>query len=240
MAGGAYVALTGLRSRIEQLDRLAADIANAGTAGYKAERVTSVAVDRPDFGRALESAVDVAAGPGHLDFRKGSVAITGRDLDVALDGAGFFEIEAPAGARYTRNGQFTRSGDGRLVTSDGLPVMGEKGPITLADGPVVIETDGTVRADGVIAGRLRVVDFDDYTRLAREDAGRFRAGTGAGPRLTTDPLVRSGALEQSNVSLPERMVQLTETARAFEGLQRGLSLLLNDIDGRAISELNRR
>jgi flagellar basal body rod protein FlgG len=240
MAGGAYVALTGLRSRIEQLDRLAADIANAGTAGYKAERVTSVAVERSDFGRALESAVDVAAGPGRLDFRTGSIAVTGRDLDVALQGAGFFEIETPAGPRYTRNGQFTRSGNGRLVTSDGLAVMGEKGPITLAEGPVVIEADGTVRADGVIAGRLRVVDFDDYTGLAREEAGRFRAGAGTPPRRRTDAVVQGGALEQSNVSLPERMVQLTETARAFEGLQRGLSVLLNEIDGRAISELNRR
>ena len=68
MAGGTYAALSGLRTRMEQLDRLASDIANAKTAGYKAERVTLNAAERPDFGRALQSAIDVAPGPGHLDF----------------------------------------------------------------------------------------------------------------------------------------------------------------------------
>ena len=74
MAGGTYAALSGLRTRMEQLDRLASDIANAKTAGYKAERVTTNAAERPDFGRALQAAVDVTPGPGHLDFRPGSIA----------------------------------------------------------------------------------------------------------------------------------------------------------------------
>jgi flagellar basal body rod protein FlgG len=240
MAGGAYVALSGLRSRVEQLDRLASDIANTGTAGYKAERVTSVAVNRPDFGQVLESAVDVAAGPGRLDFRSGSFSTTGRDLDFALEGTGFFVVDTPAGPRYTRNGQFNRGADGRLMTADGFSVLGQNGPITLANGSVTAEADGTVRAGGVVAGRLQVVDFDDYTQLAREDAGRFRAVGNAMPRPKPGTLVRAQSLEQSNVSLPERMVQMTEAARAFEALQRGLALLFNDVDLRAISEFGRR
>jgi flagellar basal body rod protein FlgG len=240
MAGGAYVALTGLRSRIEQLDRLAGDIANAGTAGYKSERVTTVAVNRPNFGQALETAIDVAAGPGNLDFRSGSFAVTGRDLDMALEGPGFFVLDTPNGPRYTRNGQFNRSADGRLVTNDGLEVQGENGPIELGVGPVTLESDGTVRAAGIVAGRLRVVNFADYGVLAREDAGRFRAAANAVVTEAAGALVRGKTIEGSNVSLPERMVQLTEAARAFEGLQRGLSVLFNDVEGRAITELGRR
>jgi flagellar basal body rod protein FlgG len=240
MAGGAYVALTGLRSRVEQLDRLAGDIANTGTAGYKSERVTTVAVNRPNFGQALETAIDVAAGPGHLDFRSGSFAVTGRDLDMALEGPGFFVLDTPLGPRYTRNGQFSRSADGRLVTNDGLEVQGDGGSLTLGGGPVTVESDGTVRAAGAVAGRLRIVDFDDYGVLAREDAGRFRAQGNATPAAAKGTLVRGRTIEGSNVSLSERMVQLTEAARAFEGLQRGLSVLFNDVDGRAISELGRR
>jgi flagellar basal-body rod protein FlgF len=241
MAGGAYTALSGLRTRIEQLDRLASDIANAGTAGYKAERVTTVSSERPDFGRALQSAIDVAPGPGRYDFRAGSVVSTGRSLDVALDGPGFFTIDTPAGPRYTRNGNFDRRADGLLVTADGLEVQGEKGPIRLqADGPVQIDNDGTVRAGGVIAGRLRVVDFDDYTGFAREESGRFRAAPGRTPIARPGTMVRGGALEQSNVSMVERMAQLTEVGRGFEALQRGLSVLMNDVDGRAINELGRR
>ena len=73
MAGGAYVALSGLRSRSDHLERLAADIANAGTSGYKAERGTTSAAERPTFDRMLESAIDVAPGPSQLDFQSGVV-----------------------------------------------------------------------------------------------------------------------------------------------------------------------
>jgi flagellar basal body rod protein FlgG len=225
---------------MEQLDRLAADIANAGTAGYKAERVSHVAVPRPDFGQVLESAVDVAAGPGRLDFRAGALATTGRDLDVAIEGRGFFVVDTPAGQRFTRNGQFDRRADGTLTTTDGMPVLGENGPIKLADGPTTVESDGTLRSGGVVAGRLRIVDFEATDGLAREDAGRFRAAAGASPKALPSATLRGQALEQSNVSLPERMVQLTEAARSFEALQRGIAVMLNDVDGRAISEFGRR
>ena len=79
MAGGAYIALSGLRSRAEHLERLASDIANAGTSGYKAERGTTSAAERPTFDRMLESAIDVAPGPSQLDFQSGVLVPTGRD-----------------------------------------------------------------------------------------------------------------------------------------------------------------
>jgi flagellar basal-body rod protein FlgF len=242
MAGGAYVALSGLRTRIDQLDRLAADIANVNTAGYKGERVTTTKVDRPDFGQTLQTAVDVAAAPGVLDMRKGSFTATGRDLDIALEGSGFFAIDTPAGTRYTRNGSFTRRADGTLTTSDGMTVQGDNGsPIRLAadHGPVAIESDGTIRSGDEVAGKLKIVDFDDYSTLAREDSGRLRAGIAARD-ASPNTQVRGGMLEQSNVSVVERMAQLTEVNRSFEALQRGVSMLLNDVDGRAISELGRR
>jgi flagellar basal-body rod protein FlgF len=242
MAGGAYSALSGLRTRLAQLDRIAADIANAGTAGYKTERVPTVEARRPDFNQVLQTAIDVAAAPGLVDFRDGSIQTTGRDLDVALEGRGFFEVETSEGVRYTRNGQFSRRPDGTLVTADGGVVRGDTGkPITVGQGAIGIEPDGSVRAGGELAGKLKVVDFGDYVGLRREEAGRFRAE--AASVLTAAPAtsrVRGGALESSNVQLPERMVQLTEVSRAFEALQRGITTLMNDIDGRAITELGRR
>jgi flagellar basal-body rod protein FlgG len=241
MAGGTYSALSGLQTRLAQLDRIAADIANAGTAGYKTERVPTVEARRPDFGQVLQTAIDVAAAPGLIDFRDGQVQTTNRDLDVALDGRGFFEIDTPQGVRYTRSGQFSRQPDGTLVTADGNVVRGEGGsPIVLGPGAIAFEPDGTVRAGGVLAGKLKVVDFSDYVGLRRE-GNHFRAQTGvtatAAPQTSR---VLGGALEASNVQLPERMVQLTEVSRAFEALQRGITTLMNDVDGRAISELGRR
>jgi flagellar basal body rod protein FlgG len=239
MAGGAYIALSGLRTRIDQLDRVAADIANAGTAGYKSERVTTLAVERPDFGRALQSAVDVVARPGRLDMRSGTLLPTGGELNMALEGPGFFQVETPNGIRLTRNGQFDRRADGTLITADGLPVVGEAGPIKIGKGDITVQTDGTVRAGATVAGKLAVVDVADYDGLRREDHGRFRyAGSGQPTRVETP--IRAGSLEQSNVSLVERMAQMTEVGRSFEALQRGLTVLLNDVELRAITEIGRR
>jgi flagellar basal-body rod protein FlgF len=247
MAGGAYTALSGLRARIEQLDRIAADIANVGTAGYKSERTTTVAAHRQDFGRALETAIDVAAGPGRVDFRSGLLTPTGRDLDFAIEGNGFFEVQTPAGVRYTRNGQFELKSDGTLVTRDGMPVLGverqgrtDRTLRAPAGGPVAVDAQGNVQADGVTIGRLSLVEFADPTRLVREDAGRFRASAGASPRPADESSVRGGAIEQSNVSLVERIAHMTEVSRSFQALQRGLSVMLNDIEGRAINEFGKR
>lgn len=241
MAGGTYSALSGLQTRLAQLDRIASDIANSGTAGYKTERVPTVEARRPDFDQVLQTAIDVAAAPGLIDFRDGSLQTTNRDLDVALDGRGFFEIETAQGPRYTRNGQFSRRPDGTIVTADGNIVRGENGaPIVVGEGAIAFEPDGTVRAGGVPAGKLKIVDFGDYIGLRRE-GGHFRAEAGATPTAAPGTSrVRGGALESSNVQLPERMVQLTEVSRAFEALQRGITTLMNDVDGRAISELGRR
>jgi flagellar basal-body rod protein FlgG len=240
MAGGIYTALSGMQARLDQLDRLASDIANVGTAGYKAERTSTIAAERPSFQNALESAIDVATGPGRLDFRSGAVVTTGRELDLALEGRGFFVVSTPQGERYTRNGQFSRQTDGTLTTADGMVVQGADGPITLAKGDVVVEADGTVRAGETVAGRLKVVDVGDYSTLVREDAGRFRLAATTAVTAAASTAVKAGALEQSNVSVADRMAQLIEVRRTFEALQRGLSMLANDIDQRAINEFGKR
>jgi flagellar basal-body rod protein FlgF len=241
MAGGTYAALSGLRTRLEQLDRLAGDIANAKTAGYKAERVTTNAVERANFGRTLQAAVDVTPGPGHLDFRPGSIEKTGRDLDFALEGRGFFVIDTPAGTRYTRNGNFSLAADGTVVTADGFAVQTATGPLKVGkqDGPLSVSDDGTVSVGTKAAGKLRIVDFDEYSGLQREELGRFRAANAA-TSVDADATLRSGMLEASNVSVVDRMVALTEVARGFEALQRGLTILSTELDGRAITELGRR
>ena len=103
MPGGSYAALSGMRARMEELDRLAVDLANVGTSGYKTERGTTSASERPSFRATLDSAVDVVRGGTRTDFKSGAIAPTGRDLDVAIDGRGFFVVETPAGERYTRD-----------------------------------------------------------------------------------------------------------------------------------------
>jgi flagellar basal body rod protein FlgG len=106
-------------------------------------------------------------------------------------------------------------------------------------GPISITEDGTVRAGDVIAGRIKVVAFGSEADIERESGTRFRARAGVTPAAAA-PRVVGGALEQSNVTMVDRMVALTEVQRSFEALQRGVSTLMNEIDARAIGELGRR
>jgi len=240
MSGGAYIALSGMRARAAQLDRAAADIANSATSGYKGERSSSVVAQRPFFQAALDSAVDVVNGPGRVDFTPGTLVKSGREMDCAIDGAGFFVLQTAAGPRYTRNGHFERSAGGYLAAADGALVLGEDDkPIPIGDGQVAIDPDGSIRLNGAQAGRLRVVDFADRSGLTREQGERF-AGLPLAEARPASGVVRGGSIEESNVSVMDRVVQLTQLTRNFEALNRGISVLLNDLDGRAISELGRK
>jgi flagellar basal-body rod protein FlgF len=239
MPGGYYVALSGMKTRLATLDRVASDIANASTAGYKAERTTTEQSDRPSFERTLQSAIDVATGPARVDVRAGAVVTTGRTLDVAIDGNGFLALDTPAGPRYTRNGRLERRDDGVLVTGEGDPVLGASGPIKVgAEDQVAIDTDGTVRSGSAIAGVLKVVTFDSTASLEKETGYRFKSADT--PHAVAKPALKAASLEQSNVSVVNAVTDLTSVTRSFETLQRAMSVLMNDVDGRAISELGRR
>jgi flagellar basal-body rod protein FlgF len=238
MAGGAYSALSGMRARLGELDRIAADLANVSTAGYKSERVGVSSAERNEFGAMLDSAVDAVVGRTKVDFSPGVMKTTGNDLDVAIEGKGFFVLDTPAGMRYTRSGNFTRRADGLLVTQDGQTVLGEGGEIRLGRGPVSIEGNGTIRSGGQVVGQLQVVDFLEGD-LIRESGARFRSVTGAESQPFAGSLV-PGAIEQANVSAVDRMTALTEVTRGFEMMQRGVSVLMNDLDSKAIMELGKR
>lgn len=241
MGTGAYLALSGLQTRIDQLDRLAADIANAGTAGYKGQSTTTYGDVRPTFDQTLRTAVDPTLGPVKINFQTGNVSPTGRALDFAIDGPGFFVVNTPAGPRYTRNGAFERRSDGTLVSGpDQSPVVSTTGqPIVLPPtGALSLDQNGTLRVDGAAVGQMRIVDFADPTKLQRESASRF-AAVGEAPTVMASPMVKEGALEQSNVSVVNGMVQLVDVSRSFESLQKGISVLLNDVDGQAIAHLGK-
>jgi flagellar basal body rod protein FlgG len=231
-----------MQTRLAELDRIAADLANINTAGYKTERTGSFAAERNAFTTALESAVDVTSGSTRVDFRSGTVATTGRNLDVAIQGKGFIAIDTSAGVRYTRNGALSRGADGTLTTATGEPLVNESGagPIRLPAGELQIAPAATVRVGGTVAGKIQIVQFDSEDQIVRESGSRFRAIAGAQPQPAEGTTLVAGALEQSNASAVDLMAKLTDVMRTFETLQRGISMLNNDLDGRAIAELAKR
>ncbi len=239
MAGGYYTALSGMHTRMQALDRVASDIANASTAGYKAERGTTEQADRPSFDAVLKSAVDVTSGESKTDFRPGALDTTNSPMDVAIEGQGFLTVETAEGrSRYTRNGHFVRRADGALATDEGDAVVGADGPIRIGQGEIQIEADGTVREDKAVVGKLRLVDFAPGTSFERDGGSRFR--TTATPQAIEKPSFMSGTLEQSNVSIVERVAELSEVSRNYQTLLKAVSVLMNDVDRGAITELGRR
>jgi len=239
MSGSQYIALSGLRARVDDLDRLADDIANVGTAGYKGQREARAAAERAGFADTLQTAIDTTYGGQRLDMSSGALAMTGRDLDVAIDGQGFFQLDTASGPRYTRNGHFTMAADRTLIADDGSKVHGVDGPIKLGTGDVRIDEDGTIWSGDTQAGKLAVVTFDRPDQLEREAGARLRADSQTA-KPAANAVVRGGALEESNVGVAGRIAELTTVQRSFEALQKAISLLMNDVDGRAIDHLGRK
>ncbi|MEQ1871756.1 MAG: flagellar hook basal-body protein [Vicinamibacterales bacterium] len=238
MAGGYYTALSGMRTRMEALDRVASDISNASTAGYKAARGTTEQADRPSFGAALKSAIDVTSAGDRTDFRPGALTTTNAPMDVAIEGRGFFSVQSDHGTRYTRNGHFQRRADGVLSTDEGDAVLGVEGPIKIGQGLIEIDADGTVREGKAAVGALALVDFPPGATLERDGGSRFR--TVATPEPIAKPSISAGSLEQSNVSLVDRVAELSEVSRNYQTLLKAVSILMNDVDRGAITELGRR
>jgi flagellar basal-body rod protein FlgF len=172
---------------------------------------------QPTRAYALEST------PG-ADLTAGTVQTTGRDLDVAIEGPGFFAVEATDGSEaYTRAGSFDVSPDGQLITRTGLTVLGEGGPIVVPpDSRIQVGRDGTVSATTPgqsatvnVVGRLKLVN-PDAAAVQKGGDGLFRLRSGQPADADDSVSVTAGALESSNVNAVAAMVDMINLARNFE------------------------
>jgi flagellar basal-body rod protein FlgF len=235
------IAASGLRARMESLDLLANNIANASTGGYKADReFYSLYVAPEAAGNDAFSTMPLIERPW-VDHSQGELHSTGNPLDVALSGKGFFAVNGPGGPLYTRNGNFRLAADGKLTSSEGYPVRDSQGaPLTLeATRPLEISSDGTVTQDGVVAGRLEIVDFTSTAGLSKQGANYFRiADPAMRPTAPSGISVAQGHLEASNTGTAEAAVRLVSVMRQFEMLQKAVSLG-TDMNKKAIEEVAR-
>ncbi|HUK54709.1 MAG TPA: flagellar basal-body rod protein FlgF [Candidatus Binatia bacterium] len=243
MNSGFYAAFAGLTAKMQALDLLANNLANAGTAGFKGQHEFYKAVTA-SLGFTPLSSLNRAInnygvlGGAALDLSQGNLQETGNNLDVAIQGHGFFAVQTAAGVRYTRNGSFELNPKGRLVDHGGDPVLGDQGPLQLPPGEVSVGPNGTLSVAGAVAGKLRVVEFPPGAQLAPEGGTLFNAPAGAA-RPSPDSVVEQGALEQSNVNPVEGTVSLILIQRQAESLERALSVFQNDFNRTAAQELSR-
>jgi flagellar basal-body rod protein FlgF/flagellar basal-body rod protein FlgG len=241
MDSGYYAACTALVSRTQELDTIANNLANASTVGYRGEEnvFSSVLANAGDrTGSALEQAMNnygILSGTA-LDGSQGALQKTGNDLDMAIEGKGYFVVQTANGPAYTRNGSFQVSAKAQLVTSSGDTVMGDKGPIAMPPGQVAISADGTISSNGAVVGKIKVVGFPPNTQLTSMGASYYTAPANIAA-TATDASVRQGMLESSNVNPVAGMVELVTAQRSAEMMQRALSMFNSEIDKTATQDL---
>lgn len=205
-----------------ELDVIANNVANVDTAGFKAQTLLvkeqKLAPAAATEFRPADRAISFVLDDGNLyDLRPGQMVTTGNDLDVAVDGKGWFAVQTPAGERYTRNGSFALGPDGTLQTRDGNPVLTDGGPLVVQPGEskLAIAADGTISTDQGVRGRLKIVDFAQAGDLKKIGETLFE---GRNPQPAALPRLVQGQIEKSNVRAVEEISRLIEVGRSYQNV----------------------
>ncbi len=228
------IAVAGSR-KLTQLDFIANNIANISTTGFKAEHLYYAMKGKS----AQESArTDLGITSVLIDFSQGTLQRSGNPLDVAIEGEGFFAIEQKDGTAYTRNGSFAVNKNRELVTKEGAKVMGESGPINITGTQIEIDPEGNIRADGNVAGKLKIVAFEKPGQLTRTAGGHYVDSGSAGLKKNDTYRVAGGYLETSNVNAMKEMVEMIDGHRSFEAYQKIIQTM-SDLDKISTSRIGR-
>jgi len=199
------------------------EIANAVTPGFKtsfSEQTKSFDVHIPGAHNAR--ALPVSKASNVVNMNPGSMMLSGRALDIYVDGAGAIAVQGPEGQDlYTRRGDLSVSANGVLVTGNGHMVLGDNGPLTLPQGTnISIGKDGSVNmippgaGQEETVGRIKLVDTENQKILMRED-GLFQLATGELP-ASANVSITPKALESSNVGIVGSMVKMITLSRQYE------------------------
>ena len=234
-----YSAAAGMESQQMNLDVISNNLSNVNTTGFKKSKIefqellyqtTRAPGSEQGSGNQLPTGIQVGEGSRPVAtariFTSGELSHTGEQLDVAISGDGFFEVQNPDGTRsYTRDGAFKKSSDGRIVTSDGLPLQGGFQPVPAGTTNITIGSNGDVTysgPNGNTSFQVQLVRFTNPAGLESMGSNLFRETTASGPPELGTPgqngfgQLNQSYLEMSNVKVVEEMVNLILAQRAYE------------------------
>lgn len=224
MQTGLYVSVSAQMTLNKRLETIANNVANASTAGYRAERITFASV-------LSEAAADPVAfagtGRSFLDRSMGELVHTNNALDVALESNGWLAVQTPAGPVMTRDGRLRMSETGELQSLNGYPVLDSGNATILLDpsaGAPQIAHDGTIMQNGRQMATLGVFTIDDGARLTRYE------GSGVIPDIPAQPAIgqpkagmQQGYVERANINPVAEITRLIAVQRAFDAITASLS-----------------
>ncbi len=213
MDNSVYIALSRQTALFRKMDMVANNVANANTTGFQSEHLLfDDYIVKHDRATKNAFAQDIQSYRNTMD---GPIKSTGGALDVAINGDGYFVVETPQGQRYTRAGNFQLDGNGILITPEGFPVLDEGGQrieFGAQDRNIVIGEAGNIAVDGEERGTLGVVEFANQQFMTQVGNNIFK--TDQAPQPAINSRVVHGAIEDSNVSGVQEIVELVELSRS--------------------------
>jgi flagellar basal-body rod protein FlgF len=244
MDTGFYAATTGLLARAQALDAAASNVANAQTPGYRAEReyFRSILLGRDQADSQLGEAVNQFGllGGERLSPTQGPLERTGNQLDIGIEGEGFFAIQTANGLRFTRDGSFHRSQTGLLVTIANEPVLSRtKEAIQIPPGDVSISSSGVLSVRGGVAATVGVFRFPTGAHFRAEGANHYVAEENATVMPSTNAIVHQGAVEGANEDAVSSALDVMVMQRQAEMIQKTLTVFHAEFNKTACEELPR-
>ncbi|MCM1143080.1 MAG: flagellar hook-basal body protein [Blautia sp.] len=239
MLKGLYTAYTGMINEQHRMDVMTNNLANASTVGFKKEGATSQSFDSVLAYKIKDTSepgnlpkrignmtLGVKTGENYVDYSGGPFRVTGNDLDLALTGNGFFTVEytnkaGETSTKYTRDGNFTMTTQGDIVTQDGDYLLNESGRHIRIDPnlEVTIDRGGNIYQDDTYVDSIQLTDFENYDYLERYGENYFQPVDGA-EIIEAETEVRSGYLEMANLSVVTEMVNMITIQRQYEANQK--------------------
>jgi flagellar basal-body rod protein FlgF len=250
---GVYTALSGAIAQSQRLDTIANNIANVNTPGFKKDKQVfqeyltanekpQDVMNVPRVPASIDSFYDMQGGDKSFvdskgtftDFSQGTVKHTGNKMDLAIEGKGFFEVATPQGTRYSRAGNFTLDGEGKLVTTEGYPVLKSAPAGTdpqsrvirvTGQAPMTIGDNGEVFEGTDSLGKISVVTVEAPDQMQKVGNGMFAFKTNAKAEAISveNPSVKQGFIELSNVNIVQEMTDMISANRVFESTQKAIS-----------------
>lgn len=218
-----YVAMSGAKETMLAQATNNNNLANASTPGFLEDLQQFRSM--PVFGDGFPTRVHSMSERPAIDFKHGAKVHTGRELDVAIHGDGWFALQAKDGNEaYSRRGDFKIDANGLLTTGNGLPVIGNDGPIAIppaekieigSDGTISIRPLGQTASELAIIDRIKMVSLDMENAIKGED-GLVRHKNGEPAEADAGAELTTGMLESSNVNIVDSMVNMIELARRYE------------------------
>jgi len=223
MENSIYVGVSGQISLARRMEKIAHNMANVNTPGFRAEALKFSTLASPQAETNGTNTNFVTAGASYINLERGAITETGNALDVAIKGDAYLALQTPAGIVYSRDGRLQMTDEGGLVSVMGYPVLDSGGaPLQLdtQNGPPIIGVDGSIRQQGALVGALGLFQFQRGSEL------RYGPNSSLVPDREPVPVVddpqfgiMQGYVESSNVNGVIEMTRLIEVSRAFERVE---------------------